>query len=156
MLELVALTSLFRRLSNQGVRRQRILCCVDSRVVLGAVTKGRSSSRKLNHVLRKLAYECLASSLTVDLLWVPSWANPADAPSRHVSLDDWRRDLPIWPVQSPSVVHESTAVIRELKLLKEPLPARAIAQLGPCFAPPSCSPHTSNAEYDSEVAATSS
>ena len=76
------------------VRRQRILCCVDSRVVLGAVTKGRSSSRKLNHVLRKLAYECLASSLTVDLLWVPSWANPADAPSRHFSLERWRRGPP--------------------------------------------------------------
>ena len=86
VLELVALVSLLRRLSNQGVRRQRILCCVDPRVVLGAVTKGRSSSRKLNHVLRKLAYEYLASSLTVDLLWVPSWANPANAPSRHVSL----------------------------------------------------------------------
>ena len=30
VLELVALVSLLRRLSNQGVRRQRILCCVDS------------------------------------------------------------------------------------------------------------------------------
>ena len=47
VLELVALVSLIRRLSNQGARRQRILCCVDSRVVLGAVTKGRSPSRKL-------------------------------------------------------------------------------------------------------------
>ena len=53
VLELVALVSLIRRLSNQGARRQRILCCVDSRVVLGAVTKGRSSSRKLNHVFAK-------------------------------------------------------------------------------------------------------
>ena len=156
VLELVAWVSLLRRLSQQGVRRQRILCCVDSRVVLGAVTKGRSSSRKLNHVLRKLAYECLASSLTVDLLWVPSWANPADAPSRHVSLDRWRRHLPLWLVQPPSVVHESTAVIRELKLLQEPLPARAIALLGPCFAPPSCSPRDRSAEYESEVAATKS
>ena len=94
VLELVALVSLIRRLSNQGARRQRILCCVDSRVALGAVTKGRSSSTKLGHVLRKLAYGCLASSLTIDLLWVPSWANPAGAPSRHFSLDRWRRDLP--------------------------------------------------------------
>ena len=36
------------------------------------LAEGRSSSRKLDHVLRKLAYECLASSLTIDLLWVPS------------------------------------------------------------------------------------
>ena len=42
------------------------------------------------------------------------------------------------------------------KLLQEPLPARAIAQLGPCFAPPSLNPHTRSAEYDSKVAATSS
>ena len=47
VLELVALVSLLRRLSNQGVQRQRILCCMDSRVVLGAVSRGRSSSRKL-------------------------------------------------------------------------------------------------------------
>ena len=72
VLELVALVSLLRRLANKGVHRARILCCVDSRVVLGAVTKGRSSSRKLNHLLRKLACECLASSITVDLLWVAS------------------------------------------------------------------------------------
>ena len=31
LLELAALTSLLRRLNHQGVRRQRILCCVDSR-----------------------------------------------------------------------------------------------------------------------------
>ena len=157
VLELIALVSLLRRLSNQGVRRQRILCCVDSRVVLGAVTKGRSSSRKLNHVLRKLAYECLASSLTVDLLWVPSWANPADAPSRHQSLDYWRRHLPVWPAQPPSVVHESAAVVREIKLLREPLPVRAVAQLGPCFAPPpSCSPHNRSTQNFSKIAANSS
>ena len=156
VLELGALVSLLRRLSNQGARRQRILCCVDSTAVLCAVSKGRSSSRKPNHVLRKLAYECLASSLTVDLLWVPSWANPADAPSRRVSLDRWRRDLPFWPMEHPSVVRESTAVIRELKPLQESLPARAIALIGPCLAPPPCRPHTIDAGYDSEVAATSS
>ena len=64
--------SLLRMLANHGAR-ERVLCCVDSRVVLGCVSKGRSFSRKLNFCLRKLAYECLASSLTVDLLWVPSW-----------------------------------------------------------------------------------
>ena len=75
--ELAALVSLMRRLANHGARQQRILCYVDSRVVFGAVTKGRSSSRKLNSCLRKL----LASSLTVDLLWVLSWANFADPPA---------------------------------------------------------------------------
>ena len=40
VLQLTALTSLVRHLANRGGRRQRILCCVDSRVVLGAVSKG--------------------------------------------------------------------------------------------------------------------
>ena len=86
VLELTALTSLIKHLGNRGARRQRILCCVDSRVVLGAVSKGRSSSRRLNFCLRRLAFECLSASLSVDLLWVPSWGNLADAPSRSSSL----------------------------------------------------------------------
>ena len=131
VLELVALVSLLRRLSNQGVRRQRILCCVDSRVVLGAATKGRSSSRKLNHVLRKLAYECLASSLTVDLLWVPSWANPADAPSRHFSLwtvgavtSQFGLCSPRASCTSPPLLFVSSSCFRNRSLLV-PLPCLA-------------------------------
>ena len=122
-------------------KKQRILCCVDSRAVLGAVTLGRSSSGKLNFCLRQFANGCLASSLTVDLLSVPSWANPADAPSRQTSLAAWRRGLLTWRVQPPEVVHGSLAVARELKLLQEPLPPHAAALLGPCFAPPACPSH---------------
>ena len=48
VLELTALTSLIKHLAHRGARRQRILCCVDSRVVLGAVSKGRSSAGRLN------------------------------------------------------------------------------------------------------------
>ena len=41
VLELTALTSLVKHLANRGARKQRILCCVDSCVVLGAVSNGR-------------------------------------------------------------------------------------------------------------------
>ena len=135
VLELTALTSLIKHLGNRGARRQRILCCVDSRVVLGAVSKGRSSSRRLNFCLRKLAFECLGASLSVDLLWLPSWGNPADAPSRGTSLVAWRRTLPIWPEQAPTLQFESAAVARELHLLRKPLPKSAVQKLGACFHP---------------------
>ena len=58
----------------------------DSRVVIGAATKGRSSSWRLNTVLRR----CAAFQLAFDLiLWqrhVPSAQNPADGPSRGQPL----------------------------------------------------------------------
>ena len=89
--ELTAPTSLVRHLANQGARRQRILCCVHNCVVLGAVSKGRSSLRRLNF---GLAFDCLSASLSIDLLWVPSWGNPDDASSRGTSLATWRRSFP--------------------------------------------------------------
>ena len=58
---------LVKHLANWSSRNQRISCCVDSRVVLGAVSKGRSSSRRLNFGLRRLAFECLSASLSIDL-----------------------------------------------------------------------------------------
>ena len=64
----------------------RLMVLVDSRVVLGAVSKGRSSSRKSNFTLRKLVFLCLACDIALELVWVPTWANPADAPSRKNRL----------------------------------------------------------------------
>ena len=68
----------------------------DSRVCVGAFAKGRSSSRKLNYVLRRVAGLTLSHDLTLDLVCVPTWANPADAPSRGRTLRDWRASLPDW------------------------------------------------------------
>ena len=75
-----SLISLLRRVTREGVRERRLLVLVDSRVVLGAVSKGRSSSRKINFLLRKLVFWYLAYDLALELVWVPTWANPADAP----------------------------------------------------------------------------
>ena len=70
--------------SNRGFCRVVNLC--DSRVVVGAFGKGRSSSRNLNHKLRS----CLPWLLTADIhlvnLWVPTDKNPADFPSRGRSI----------------------------------------------------------------------
>eukprot|EP00971_Amphidinium_carterae_P348898 6490729-Amphidinium_carterae.1 len=55
---------------------------VDSAVCLAVMTKGRSSSRKLNYVLRKLNSRILASCSLPSYCYVRTFYNPADAPSR--------------------------------------------------------------------------
>ena len=42
--------------TREGTRAKRLLVLVDSRVVLGAISKGRSSSRKMDFLLRKLGF----------------------------------------------------------------------------------------------------
>ena len=126
--------SLLKHLANRSVRRHRILCCVDSRVLLGAVSKGPSSSRRLNFGLRRLANEWVSASRSKDLLWVPSWANPPDAPSRGTSFANWKRSFPTWPLQAPIFQFGSAAVARDLKnysanhCLKRPC-----RKLGACY-----------------------
>ena len=56
VLQLTALTPLVRHLANP-----------ERKGILGAVSKGRSSSRRLSFGLRRLALECLSASLAADL-----------------------------------------------------------------------------------------
>ena len=67
VLELVALVSLLRRLSDQGTRRQRILCCVDSRASWVWWQKADPPPGSSIMCCGSLP-TCLASSLTIDLL----------------------------------------------------------------------------------------
>ena len=55
----------------------------DSTSVLGSVVKGRSSSRQLNLLCRRLAAYAMVVDLRPDWLWVASEQNPADHPSRN-------------------------------------------------------------------------
>ena len=61
---------------------------VDSAVVYYILRKGRSSSSHLLSVYRRLSSLLLASGLSVTPIWVPSAANPADAPSRLVIMPE--------------------------------------------------------------------
>jgi hypothetical protein len=58
----------------------------DSRVVVGAFSKGRSSSFKLNGILRSLVPFLVLGNLKVVLLWVETESNLADHPSRFRPL----------------------------------------------------------------------
>ena len=63
----------------------RLLLLSDSQVTIGALRKGRSSSFGLLVVLRAIAALLLSSGTAIDIRWVPSNVNPADAPSRIVA-----------------------------------------------------------------------
>ena len=60
----------------------RVVVLVDSRVVVGGTTKGRSGSAALNVLLRRLAALTLAGGVLLHLVFVPSAHNPSDPPSR--------------------------------------------------------------------------
>ena len=98
---------------------------LSARVVLEAVSRGRSSSKKEKFRLRLLAHHCLSASLSPVLLWLSTWPNAADAPSRDCPLSKWRKELPMWPTQSQTVRLSSDEVINETSL-QEPLPQKAI------------------------------
>ena len=86
MSEIRALLSLVRQSVRESLAPVRLVIAVDSRVTLGAVAKGRSSSRQVNGLLRALTGWLVLGRVRLYLLWVPSEANPSDYPSRFLPL----------------------------------------------------------------------
>jgi hypothetical protein len=60
----------------------RVSLWSDSSVVVGVLRKGRSCSTALNRLMRALASDLLRGNIALDVDWVSSALNPADAPSR--------------------------------------------------------------------------
>eukprot|EP00971_Amphidinium_carterae_P058605 1158806-Amphidinium_carterae.1 len=82
-LEVLAVFNTLRKLSRSAdCYSSRLLHLVDSQASLGALCKGRSSSRHLNGTLRRLSSLLLAMNSHVLYGWIRSESNPADAPSR--------------------------------------------------------------------------
>ena len=71
------------------------LCLNDSRVVVGAVSKGRSSAFRLNGLIRTLIPYLTLANICLGLLWVETKSNPADYPSRFALLPS-PRPPPTW------------------------------------------------------------
>eukprot|EP00438_Fugacium_kawagutii_P005526 Skav227070 [mRNA] locus=scaffold72:1057412:1062770:- [translate_table: standard] len=91
LLELKALTHAIQwraRRSKYHSFRTMLLC--DSQSVVAVVAKGRSSSKKVNHLLRRLAALCLSLNLYLLICWVDTADNPADKASRI--FDGGRQD----------------------------------------------------------------
>ena len=76
--------------SRRGFCRVVNLC--DSRVIVGAWAKGRSSSKQVNHRLRSCLPWTLVGDLSITNIWTDTKNNPADYPSRGK------------PIPKPSVV----------------------------------------------------
>lgn len=77
-----ALLTLHHVLSSPSSHLSRVYLLLDSSVAFFSMWKGRSSSPSLLIVLRKISALVLAGGLYLLLGWLPSAANPADAPSR--------------------------------------------------------------------------
>lgn len=69
-----------RVVSGRGHCRVVNLC--DSRVVVGAFGKGRSSFKQMNQKLRAILPWAIAGEISLTNIWVPTDCNPADHPSR--------------------------------------------------------------------------
>ena len=65
--------------SSKALRR---VVLVDSRAAAGAWSKGRSSARNLNRIIRQSLGWPLAGRKSIHLVWVRSECNPSDYPSR--------------------------------------------------------------------------
>ena len=100
---------------NRTPIRQVIL--TDSMVCLGAVSKGRSSSFRLNGVLRCLLPYLISGRITIALIWIPTDMNPSDDPSRKCAApcSRWstsRRSGSLWVDSAGTRVHWLRAVCR--------------------------------------------
>ena len=95
ILESAAVLRLLRSLAFSGPKR--IVVLVDSSVALCSAAKGRSPSRGLTPVIRKMAAVCLLAGLCPAFHFVPTRLNPADCPTRD------------YPLPPPAQVYEGLA-----------------------------------------------
>ena len=83
--ELSAISKLSLHLAKLA-KPARLVCMADSFVVASAVAKGRTSSRGLTPLLRRLNATLCACDLYLNTPFVPTRLNPADDPTRDAPL----------------------------------------------------------------------
>jgi hypothetical protein len=81
-----AVLHVMRRMREAKAIGCRFVHLTDSQVVAGVVAKGRSSSRKLNVVVRRLGGLLLGCHGRMVVAWCKTAENPADGPSRRWKL----------------------------------------------------------------------
>ena len=96
VLELQAvLTCLAWRIGRKKHRQCRFIHLTDSLVTLHALSRGRSSSRKLRAVLAKINALLLATDVRPIWAYIHTKQNPADRPSRRPVIKRWGKRKPI-------------------------------------------------------------
>ena len=78
-------TALRWRVLRRKELKARFIHLTDSMVCLHVVSRGRSSSRKIQSLMYRIASLLLCAGLHPFLCYVSSATNPADAPSRRLS-----------------------------------------------------------------------
>ena len=99
ILELKMVKSELKELVESSNDPYRAVLLVDPRVVVGAVSKGRSSSKQLNRILRSMIGWSIVGQKSLHLVWVGTKSNPADHPSRGVSIPDPEINNPVLAAQ---------------------------------------------------------
>ena len=77
-----ALTREIAKWAAADITPRRVIAFLDSAVCVGAFSKGRSSSFRLNGILRAFSGHCVLAGIELALIWISTKANPADYPSR--------------------------------------------------------------------------
>ena len=83
------LTAVKWRIMKTKLTRSKFLHLVDSLVSLHIVNKGRTSSRKLRTIMKKISAWLLLSGNACLLGYVDTGQNPADGPSRKGQKRKW-------------------------------------------------------------------
>ena len=104
VLELRAFLTEERRLSR-GFQSLRVLHGIDSQVCIGAVVKGRTSSKALNQELRRSMCWPIGSDIYNGCMYFESAHNRADAPTRHDDPPPPDIELPVWWLKSADGDH---------------------------------------------------
>jgi hypothetical protein len=90
----------------------RVLCLVDALAIRSAFTRGRSSSRILNGVMKTTLPYTLPTGVAPLVPWIPSAENTADDPTRHKRI------------RAPAPLTERAAAALKLIGLTHPRPLR--------------------------------
>ena len=97
ILEEAAVLKLCQKIAARG-KPVRVTLIVDSHVAQASTNKGRTSSRGLGSILRRVAAICLAAGIYLHVAYIPTRLNAADDPTRScalrppgdsLNLDDW-------------------------------------------------------------------
>ncbi|CAE7527751.1 unnamed protein product [Symbiodinium sp. CCMP2592] len=134
ILETASVLRLIRTLARRGPCRVVIL--VDSSVALHSCAKGRSPSRGLSPVLRKIASLCLLAGIYPAFHFVPTRLNPGDCPTRDLVLPD-PAPASFWPGLGIDELYEGLALPKLRRWASNW--ARLVCLVASC--PPAFRPH---------------
>ena len=122
--EIKAVISTVQRMfrTHPELAGKRIVIVVDSRVGKGAVRKGRSSSLRVNALLRQITATSLENQVTLEMLWSPTCANSGGAPTRSMTVSEGlgKKNLPRWGTSDRSLREHRRSCWGPISFMRNP------------------------------------